>query len=112
MELRRNNFKIGSLNLCLGLPNKKETVVQLLSENAIGVCGLQETEMPMNFPENILNSGGNTLELELNNEKKRSGFYIRKNISYIRRKDLEIINVHVLVVDVEVDIKICIIINV
>ena len=59
----------------------------------------------MNFPENILDCGGYyALELEQNNEKKRAGFYIRNDISYIRRLDLEINNVHVLVVDVDADI--------
>ena len=63
-------IKIGTLNLCLGLHNKKETVIDLLNANSIDVCGLQETEIPMNYPEEILNSGGFALELELNTEKK------------------------------------------
>ena len=83
--------------------------MNLLNENDIGICGLQEAEVPMNFPENILDCGGYVLELELNNEKKRAGFYIRNDISYIRRLDLEMNNVHVLVVDIDADVKFCVI---
>ena len=62
--------KIGTLNLCLGLQNKKDSVISLLVENNVDVCGLQETEIPINFPETIFNSGGFSLELENNTEKK------------------------------------------
>ena len=88
------HLRIGTLNLCLGLQNKKAILINLLDSNSVDVCGLQETEIPMNFPENILNSGGYTIELESNNEKKRAGFYIRNDLSYIRRYDLERENTH------------------
>ena len=91
-------IKIGTLNLCLGLENKKELVFELLNENSVYICGLQETEIPPNFPEHILNSGGFTLELENNSDKKRAGFYIKNEISYIRRYDLERENTHLLIV--------------
>ena len=41
------------------------------------VCCLQETEIPLNFPENILSTGGYNLELELNDNKKRTEIYIK-----------------------------------
>ena len=63
-------LKIGSLNLCLGLPNKKDMVVEMLKLNKLSICCLQETEIPENFPENILNFGGYNLELEMNKEKR------------------------------------------
>ena len=97
-------IKIGTLNLCLGLPSKKETVIDLLNANFVDVCGLQETEIPMNYPEHILNSGGFTLELELNSEKKRAGIFIRKDISYKRRLDLERENTHLLIIDVKAEV--------
>ena len=52
------------------LQNKKDMVIDLLNANTVDVCGLQETEIPMNFPENLLSSGGFTIELENNSEKK------------------------------------------
>ena len=62
----------------------------------------------MNFPENIHNCGGFTLELESYNEKKRAGFYIWNDISYVRRVYPEKDDVHVLLIDVEADVKICV----
>ena len=44
---------IGKLNLCLGLQNKKDKVIDLLNANSVDICGLQETETPMNYPEHI-----------------------------------------------------------
>ena len=70
MENTNKNIKIGSWNLCLGLPNKKDIVTQYLNENNIAICCLQETEVPDNFPEITLNSNGYILELEQNVEKK------------------------------------------
>ena len=47
-------MKIATWNLCLGLSNKKDTVCDYLAVNNITACCLQETEIPMNFPEDIL----------------------------------------------------------
>ena len=55
--MMENGIKIATWNLCLGIANKKETVTDYLKANNTKVCGLQETEIPMGFPENILNSG-------------------------------------------------------
>ena len=84
-----NTIKIGTWNLCLGLANKKDTVTSLLNTYEVGICCLQETEIPMGFPENVLNSGKFLIELENNIIKKRVGIYVRKDINYIRRYDLE-----------------------
>ena len=54
----------------------------------------------MNFPEEVLNCNEYVLELELNNLKKRSGIYIKKNIKYQRRNDLEKENCHVVIIDI------------
>ena len=61
-----NNYKLCTWNLCLGLSNKKDIVTSYLKLNNVDVCCLQETEIPDNFPENVLNTGGYNLELELN----------------------------------------------
>ena len=88
-------------NLCLGLANKKDTVNRYLNENNIKVCCLQETEIPQGFPENILNSGGYILELEMNSEKKRVGVYLHRDVNYVRRFDLEKENHHIVIIDVK-----------
>ena len=64
---------------------QKDTVTSLLNTYEVGICCLQETEIPMGFPENVLISGKFTIELENNIIKKRVGIYVRKDISYIRR---------------------------
>lgn len=69
-------------NLCLGLPNKRDNVIDTLKRNNIAVCALQETEIGEDFPEEILNSSEYNIELELNTTKKRVGFYIRRDIRY------------------------------
>ena len=73
MEVKDKNIKIGSWNLCLGLPNKKDIVTQYLTENNIAICCLQETEVPVNFPGTTLNANGYILELEQSVDKKRAG---------------------------------------
>ena len=100
-----NQLTIGTWNLCLGLPNKKDIVVDILSTNNISICCLQETEIPTGFPENILNVGGFKIELEMNNEKRRAGIYINTEVNYVRRTDLEKENMHIVVIDVKSDIE-------
>ena len=95
-----NNLKIGTWNLCLGLANKKDTVTDYLKANGISICCLQETEIPANYPENILNYNDYVLELESSASKKRAGIYLEKNIVYKRRGDLEKNNCHIVIVDV------------
>ena len=96
-----STINIATWNLCLGLPNKKETVTDYLSANNVQICGLQETEIPVNFPEKSLNCGGYNIELEMNSVKKRVGFYIKSNINYVRRSDLEKENCHVTIIDIK-----------
>ena len=48
------NTKIGTLNLCLGLKNKKEEVKQLIKANNIDILCIQETELEKDFPVEIL----------------------------------------------------------
>ena len=47
----------------------KKFVICLLHANSVDFCGLQETKIPMNYPEHLLNIVGFTLELENNTEK-------------------------------------------
>ena len=63
----------------------------------------------MNYPENLLNCGGNTLELESNCVKKRVGILIRTDIEYVRRTDLEVNDIHLLIIDVKLDVVVRII---
>ena len=91
--------KIASLNLCLGLRNKKEEVKRLIIENEIDILCLQETEIPSNYPTSLLTFSGFNFECESNDLKSRCGIYIANNISYVRRNNIEINNIHVMVID-------------
>ena len=97
----QNKINIATWNLCLGIANNKDTVTDYLTANKIQVCGLQETEIPMGFPENVLNSGGYNIELEVNTVKKRVGFYIHKDVNYLRRLYLGKENHHIVIIDVK-----------
>ena len=70
--------KIATLNLCLGLSNKKDLVCDYLAVNEVGIRCLQETDIPMNFPEDILNCNNYVLELEQNTERKELVFISEK----------------------------------
>ena len=93
-------LKFATWNLCLGLANKKDIVTETLNSKNINVCCLQETEILPCFPEEILNCGGFNIELETNSTKKRTGIYVRRDIKYTRRKDLESPDCHIVIIDV------------
>lgn len=47
-------LRIGTLNLCLGLMQKKDLVLNDLVTNKIDICCLQETELLKDFPTEAL----------------------------------------------------------
>ena len=61
-----NNLKIGTLNLCLVLKNKKDLVRAILIENNIDILCKQETEVEHDFDCNLLSILGFVLEMENN----------------------------------------------
>ena len=91
--------KIATLNLCLGLRSKKDEVKKLIGINNIDVLCLQETEIPVDFPIELLSFKGYNYESENNVVKSRCGMYISDKISYVRRSDLESVGTHVIIVD-------------
>ena len=62
-----NETRIGTLNLCLGLRNKKEEVKRLIAENNIDILCMQETEIPKEFPIQMLTFKGYNFENENDN---------------------------------------------
>ena len=93
------NLNIGTLNLCLGLRNKKDEVKRLITANCIDVLCLQETELESDFPTDILSFKGHAIETEINKNKVRTGIYIRDTLSYTRRRDLEKEDSHIIIID-------------
>ena len=100
-----NAIKIATLNLCLGLKNKKDTVKKLILENDIDILCLQETELEPDFPTKLLTLRGYGYESENNVYKSRCGMFVSDKISYIRRNDLEIANNHVIMIDLNDKLK-------
>ena len=70
--------KIATWNLCLGLLNKKDLILDELNNNQIDVCCMQETELENNLPTNILSSPNYRFEPEKSTGKKRVGLFINK----------------------------------
>ena len=94
-------IKIATLNLCLGLMTKKNVVKELIKEENIDILCLQETELDFNLNHDLLIFPKYCFESEINNDRSRVGIYIRDNINYIRRTDLEGANNHIVILDVE-----------
>ena len=93
-------IKIGSLNLCLGLPNKKDLVKKLILDNEIDILCLQETELDVNLDHGLMSFKNYNYESEINDTRSRVGTLISSGLDYIRRRDLEGINNHLIVIDV------------
>ena len=95
--------KISSWNLCLGLSNKKEYVLNTLKNEDIDICLMQEVEIKRDYNINILGSNAYKLEVETATTKSRCATYIKQGIDYLRRMDLEGIDNHVVIIDVSLD---------
>ena len=87
-----NNIKVATWNLCLGLANKKELVSQIIKNEQIDICCMQEIDIPLGYNCNLLSFKGYNLITENNNVKSRTGLYIKNGIDYSRRSDLEGLN--------------------
>ena len=93
--------KIATLNLCLGLKNKKEEVKRIIEENKIDILCVQETDLQVNYPIELLTFRGYKFENETNDIKSRCGMYVQNDISYERRSDLESNNMHLIIIDIK-----------
>ena len=87
--------------MCLGLFHKKDYVRNILHEHQIDILTLQETEIQEDTDLKNLQIKGFTLEIETNTKKKRIATYIKNEIPYKRRNDLEQPDLHLMIIDVE-----------
>ena len=97
--MNKDLIKIATLNLCVGLKNKKRIGEKTNSENKIDVLCLQETEIPSNFPVDKLMFSSYNFECESNNVKSRCGIYISNKILHVRHIHIKTCNIHVMVID-------------
>ena len=91
--------KVASLNLCLGLKNKKVDVEMILQNKNIDIICLQEVEVENNLDQSLLKIKNYQFELEKNSLKARTGVYINNEVRYKRMSHLEGVDSHILVID-------------
>ena len=94
------NVKLATLNLCLGLKNKKDHVKNILVQNQIDILCVQEAEIEKSFNKNLIRIPGFNLELECNSRMSRVGFYISNKIDYRRCDNLEGIDSNLIIIDI------------
>ena len=94
-------FKFGTLNLCLGIKNKRIDVENLLEENKIKILCLQEVEIETGFDPDTLRLKNYQFELEKNTLKSRTGIYISNCVQYKRMERLEGINSNMVIIDLK-----------
>ena len=99
-------INIATINLCLGLKNKKLLLKKMLEDNLIDVLCMQETEILKDIDHNELRISDYNLELEDNSIKSRVGFFVSKTIDYVRRLDLEGCDSNLIIIDLEGDLNI------
>ena len=74
---------------------------RIIINNDIDILCLQETDIPVDFPVEMLTFKGYNYENENNIVKSRCGIYILNKISYVRPFELEIQGIHAIVIDLK-----------
>ena len=92
-------INIATLNLCQGLQLKKNLVKELIIHDQIDVLCMQEAQINHNIDHNLLSFPGYTIETETNTSTSRTAIYIRNNIQYLRRRELEGQDSHLVIID-------------
>ena len=82
-------LKIATWNICLGLKNKKEYVKQMIKDHNIDICCIQECEIRKDYPKDLLSFKNFNIEVEQNSVKARCCIYVKDNVVYTRKEDLE-----------------------
>ena len=72
----------------------------MLNEHEIDVMCLQETELENNFNPMLLAINGYEFEYETNKVKSRTGMFIKNNLKYKRRTDLEGVDSNLIIIDI------------
>jgi exonuclease III len=74
-------LKIRTLNLCLGLSNKKDLVKNLLLKENIDILCLQETEIEKNVDHNLMSFPGYQYESDTYSIRSMVGCYITSSVT-------------------------------
>ena len=98
-------IKIATWNLCLGLSNKKDYVYKTLNSDNIDICLFQEVEIDKNIYIKNLTSKNYCLEVETITEKARCAVALKNDVAFVRRNDLEDIDLSMIVIDINNTVK-------
>ena len=82
-----------------GSKEKKDQVIDILRSEKIDICCLQEADIENDYPKELLASKDFKIECEKNNQKARTVIYVKNNVKYVRRTDLEGIGNGMVVID-------------
>ena len=91
-------IKIATLNVCLGLTNKKDLISDILNVNKIDILCIQESEIE-NINVSFLGIKNYVLEISNCTPKSRTCVYIKENIPYKRLVFDNADNVEILAID-------------
>ena len=98
-------INMATWNVCLGLTNKKDLVINELRRLNISVCCLQEVELTHDYPIDNLATKDYKIEVENNELKARTAIYIKDNIVYTRMNNIEEQGLGIIVVDIILEKK-------
>ena len=98
---KNRNLNLATWNLCLGLPKKRDIVSQMLRDQLIDICVLQEIDILPGYDIKLIAFKGFNIEIENNNFKARTGIYLRNGLDYSRKTELEGVNSGLVIVDVK-----------
>jgi exonuclease III len=95
-------------NVCLGSRNKIKLIADFIVENKIDILCLQEAEVLEDYNIEAYKIRGYTLETEksLPHQTKRTSMYIRSDIKYQRRHELELPESHIIAITLDTGIGI------
>ena len=94
-------INFGTWNICLGLKSKKDYVRAKIKELDIDICCIQECEIRKDYNKDILSFKNYNIEVENNSTKSRCCTYIKDNIEYKRREDLEGIDNNIVILELD-----------
>ena len=98
-------INMATWNVCLGLTNKKDLVINELRRLNISICCLQEVELIHNYPIDSLATKDYKIEVENNTIKARTAIYIKDNIVYTRMNTIEEQGLGIIIVDINLEKK-------
>ena len=99
-------IKCATWNVCLGLTNKKDIVLNELRRLDISICSLQEVDIKKDFPIDTLASKDYKIEVENNSIKARTAIYIKTDIEYKRMNTIEEPELNVIIIDINLKTKV------